>query len=223
MIRFQALAVAAFLGGSSAGLAQSEQTAQTAQAAPGSLAAASSFFKAPPVDGCKITLEELVKGGAHALRGQWILRLGPGEIGLRTAGRIDMQPLPQRSGEVVALAFRNGRLVADSPVAGMLPLTVQDRAPPEPGSGLRAAGAGRGDLPDDAEVFLDELALGDLPCGPEQLLQLRLTAVQDSGTGETRQLRYRLFLIDAARLSGTYSITGPAGRLERGLATLERP
>lgn len=217
MIRYQALVVAAFLGGSSAVLAQ------TAPKAPGSLAEASNFFKAPPIDGCNITLDALVKGGSHALRGQWILRTGPGEIAVRAAGRIAMEPLPQRSGDVVGLTFRNGRLVADSPVSGMLPFAVQDRAPPKPGSGLRAVSVGRGDLPEDTEVFLDELVLGALPCGPDQLLQLILQARQDSGTGEARQLYYRLFLIDAERMSGTYSISGPAGQLERGLVTLERP
>lgn len=226
MFRYQALVVAAVLGGSSAGLAQTAETApsaQTVQTAPGSLAEASSFFKAPALDGCRIPLEDLVKGGAQALRGQWILRKGPGEMAVPAAGRIHMEPMPQRSGELVNLTFRNGRLVVDSPVAGMLPISVRDRAPPEPGSGLRAASVGRGDLPEGAEVFLDEVAIGRLPCGPDQLLQLRLQAALDTATPEPRRADYRLFLIDATRISGTYRETGPAGHITRGLVTLERP
>lgn len=218
MTVLRAFAVAALLGGGPAVQAQTVQGG----AAPGSLAEASSFFKAPPLDGCRITLEELVKGGAAALRGRWILRKGPGEMGLVAAGRVEMLPMPQRTGDVVSLGFRNGRLVAGFPALGFLPAAVRDRAPPEPGSGLRAKSAGRGDLPEDAEVFLDETALGPLPCGPEQLLQLKFRASQDTGTGEVRRHEYRLFLVDQSRLSGTYRETAAPGRLERGLVTLVR-
>ncbi|WP_264213174.1 hypothetical protein [Leisingera thetidis] len=218
MTWMRAAAVAAMLGGCSAVQAQTAQSG----GAPGSLAEASSFFKAPRLDGCALTLEELLKGKSSALRGRWIMRKGPGEMGLAAAGRVEMLPLPQRTGDVVSLDFRNGRLVADSPVLGFLPVAVQDRAPPEPGTGLRAASVGRGDLPDSAEVFLDEIALGPLPCGPEQLLRLNMQASPDTGTGDVLRQEYRLYLIDQSRISGIYRETGAAGRLERGLVTLWR-
>ncbi|MDC0657100.1 hypothetical protein N6L27_03735 [Leisingera sp. SS27] len=193
-----------------------------AQTAPGSLAEASSFFKAPPLDGCRISIDDLIKGGSQALRGQWIVQKGPGEISLKTGGRIEMVPLPQRTGDLLRLSFRNGRLVADSATLGFLPIGVEDRAPLKPGTGLRAESAGRGDLPDDTEVFLDELALGALPCGADQLLRLNLLAERDSGTGEMLRQDIRLFLVDQGRMSGTYRETWPGGRLERGLITLLR-
>ncbi|WP_254604130.1 hypothetical protein [Leisingera sp. ANG59] len=212
------LAVAALLGASSAAEAQTVQS----NTVPGSLAEASSFFKAPRLDGCRISLEELIKGGSQSLRGQWIVQKGPGEIALDTGGRIEMVPLPQRTGDVERLGFRNGRLVADSAALGFLPIGVEDRAPLKPGTGLRAESAGRGDLPDATEVFLDDLALGALPCGADQLLRLNLLAERDSGTGEVLRQDIRLFLIDQSRMSGTYRETGPGGRLERGLITLLR-
>lgn len=222
MTWLRAIALAVLLGCPPAAQAQAQaQTAESARS-PRSLAEASGFFKAPPIDGCAITLEELVKGKSGALRGRWILRKGPGEIGLVSAGRVEMQPVPQRSGEILTLDFRNGRLMAGSPVLGFMPVAVEDRAPPAPGSGLRAESAGRGDLPDDAEVFLDEVALGPLACGPDQLLRLNIAGAQDSGTGHVLRQDYRLFLVDQSRLSGTYSETGAAGRIERGLVTLER-
>lgn len=213
MVWFRVLAAAAMMGGSPAVLAQT---------APGSLAEASGFFKAPPLDGCTITIEDLVKGGSEALRGQWIVQKGPGETGLAAGGRIEMQPLPQRTGELLRLGFRNGRLVADSAVLGIMPIGVQDRAPVQPGTGLRAESVGRGDLADGTEVYLDQLALGALPCGADQLLRLNLRAERDTGTGEALQQDIRLFLIDQSRMSGTYRETGPGGRLERGLITLLR-
>ncbi|KIC29861.1 hypothetical protein [Leisingera sp. ANG-M6] len=218
MTIWRALAVAALLGASPAAEAQTEQS----NAAPGSLAEASSFFKAPPLDGCRISIDDLIKGGSQALRGQWVVQKGPGETGLTAGGRIEMVALPQRSGEVLRLGFRNGRLVADSAALGFLPIGVEDRAPLKPGTGLRAESVGRGDLPDGTEVFLDELALGALPCGADQLLRLNLQAERDSGTGEELRQDIRLFLIDQGRMSGTYRETGPAGRLERGLITLMR-
>ncbi|MBY6065253.1 hypothetical protein KUW17_00730 [Leisingera aquaemixtae] len=213
MVWFRVLAAAAMMGGSPAVLAQT---------APGSLAEASGFFKAPPLDGCTITIEDLVKGGSEALRGQWIVQKGPGETGLAAGGRIEMQPLPQRTGELLRLGFRNGRLVADSAVLGIMPIGVQDRAPVQPGTGLRAESVGRGDLADGTEVYLDQLALGALPCGADQLLRLNLRAERDTGTGEALRQDIRLFLIDQSRMSGTYRETGPGGRLERGLITLLR-
>ncbi|MCB4454528.1 hypothetical protein [Leisingera sp. McT4-56] len=213
MVWFRVLAAAAMMGGSPAVLAQT---------APGSLAEASGFFKAPPLDGCKITVEDLVKGGSEALRGQWIVQKGPGETGLAAGGRIEMQPLPQRTGELLRLGFRNGRLVADSAVLGIMPIGVQDRAPVQPGTGLRAESVGRGDLADGTEVYLDQLAPGALPCGADQLLRLNLRAERDTGTGEALRQDIRLFLIDQSRMSGTYRETGPGGRLERGLITLLR-
>ncbi|UWQ35965.1 hypothetical protein K3552_10530 [Leisingera aquaemixtae] len=218
MTWLRAFVLAVLLGSSPAAEAQTADAARS----PGSLAEASGFFKAPPLDGCTLTLEELVKGKSSALRGRWIMKKGPGEMGLVAAGRVEMQPMPQRSGEILSLDFRNGRLVAGSPVLGFMPVAVEDRAPPAPGSGLRAESAGRGDLPDDAEVFLDEIALGPLPCGPDQLLRLNIQAQQDTGTGHVLQQTYRLFLIDQSRMSGTYSETGAPGRIERGLVTLER-
>lgn len=213
MVWFRVLAAAAMMGGSPAVLAQ---------IAPGSLAEASGFFKAPPLDGCTITVEDLVKGGSEALRGQWIVQKGPGETGLAAGGRIEMQPLPQRTGELLRLGFRNGRLVADSAVLGIMPIGVQDRAPVQPGTGLRVESVGRGDLADGTEVYLDQLALGALPCGADQLLRLNLRAERDTGTGEALRQDIRLFLIDQSRMSGTYRETGPGGRLERGLITLLR-
>ncbi|WP_260000201.1 hypothetical protein [Leisingera caerulea] len=224
MTGLRAIVLAVLLGSSPAAQAQEQEPSQGAGSAksPGSLAEASGFFKAPPIDGCTITLEELVKGKSSALRGRWTLRKGPGEMGLVSAGRVEMLPVPQRSGEILSLDFRNGRLMAGSPVLGFMPVAVEDRAPPAPGSGLRAESAGRGDLPDDAEVFLDEIALGPLACGPDQLLRLNIAGAQDSGTGHVLRQDYRLFLVDQSRLSGTYSETGAAGRFERGLVTLER-
>ncbi|MEW2911658.1 hypothetical protein [Leisingera sp. JC11] len=213
MIWRRALAVAVLLGAAPLALAQT---------APGSLAEASSFFKAPPLDGCRISLEELIKGGSAALRGQWVVQKGPGEIAQAAGGRIEMVPLPQRTGEVLLLGFRNGRLVADSAALGFLPIGVEDRAPVKPGTGLRAESVGRGDLADGTEVFLDELALGALSCGADQLLRLNLLAERDSGTGEALRQDIRLFLVDQSRMSGTYRETGPGGRLERGLITLLR-
>ncbi|MBY6137950.1 hypothetical protein KUV26_00695 [Leisingera daeponensis] len=216
MIRYQALAVAAFLSGSSGVLAQTVQTA------PGSLAEASSFFKAPRLDGCTVPLEDLAKGGAQALRGQWVVQKGPGEAGLAAGGRIEMVPLPQRTGEVLSLRFRNGRLVADSAALGFLPIGVEDRAPLKPGTGLRAESVGRGDLAEGTEVYLDELTLGALPCGADRMLRLNLLAERESGTGKVLRQDIRLFLVDQGRMSGTYRETGPGGRLERGLITLLR-
>ncbi|MBY6054942.1 hypothetical protein KUV33_00695 [Leisingera daeponensis] len=216
MIRYQALAVAAFLSGSSGVLSQTVQTA------PGSLAEASSFFKAPRLDGCTVPLEDLVKGGAQALRGQWVVQKGPGEAGLAAGGRIEMVPLPQRTGEVLSLQFRNGRLVADSAALGFMPIGVEDRAPLKPGAGLRAESVGRGDLAEGTEVYLDELTLGALPCGADRMLRLNLLAERESGTGEVLRQDIRLFLVDQGRMSGTYRETGPGGRLERGLITLLR-
>ncbi len=213
MTFLRALVAAAVLGSA---------PAVQAQTAPGSLAEASSFFEAPPLDGCRISIDDLIKGGSQALRGQWIVQKGPGEISLNTGGRIEMVPLPQRTGDLLRLSFRNGRLVADSATLGFLPIGVEDRAPLKPGTGLRAESAGRGDLPDDTEVFLDELALGALPCGADQLLRLNLLAERDSGTGEMLRQDIRLFLVDQGRMSGTYRETGPGGRLERGVITLLR-
>ncbi|KIC39404.1 hypothetical protein [Leisingera sp. ANG-M7] len=218
MTFLRALALAALLGGSPAAEAQTAQS----NTAPGSLAEASSFFKAPPLDGCRISIDELIKGGSQALRGQWIVQKGPGEISLNTGGRIEMVPLPQRTGDLLRLGFRGGRLVADSAALGFLPIGVENRAPLKPGTGLRADSVGRGDLADGAEVFLDELALGALPCGADQLLRLNLLAERDSGTGEALRQDIRLFLVDQGRMSGTYRETGPGGRLERGLITLLR-
>ncbi|UWQ80619.1 hypothetical protein K3725_06345 [Leisingera sp. S132] len=218
MTFLRALALAALLGGSPAAEAQTAQ----GNTAPGSLAEASSFFKAPPLDGCRISIDDLIKGGSQALRGQWIVQKGPGEISLNTGGRIEMVPLPQRTGDVLRLGFRGGRLVADSAALGFLPVGVEDRAPLKPGTGLRADSAGRGDLAEGTEVFLDELALGALPCGADQLLRLNLLAERDSGTGEVLRQDIRLFLVDQGRMSGTYRETGPGGRLERGLITLLR-
>ncbi|NVK15410.1 MAG: hypothetical protein HWE35_14670 [Rhodobacteraceae bacterium] len=218
MTFLRALALAALLGGSPAAEAQTAQS----NTAPGSLAEASSFFKAPPLDGCRISIDELIKGGSQALRGQWIVQKGPGEISLNTGGRIEMVPLPQRTGDLLRLGFRGGRLVADSAALGFLPIGVENRAPLKPGTGLRADSVGRGDLADGAEVFLDELALGALPCGADQLLRLNLLAERDSGTGEMLRHDIRLFLVDQGRMSGTYRETGPGGRLERGLITLLR-
>lgn len=218
MTLLRALVLAALLGNAPAAEAQTAQS----NTAPGSLAEASSFFKAPPLDGCRVSIDDLIKGGSQALRGQWIVQKGPGEIALNTGGRIEMVPLPQRTGDVLRLGFRNGRLVADSAALGFLPIGVEDRAPLKPGTGLRAESAGRGDLPDDTEVFLDELALGALPCSADQLLRLNLLAERDSGTGEVLRQDIRLFLIDQGRMSGTYRETGPGGRLERGLITLLR-
>lgn len=218
MTYLRALAVAALLGSSPAAEAQTAKS----NTAPGSLAEASSFFKATRLDGCSIALEDLIKGGSEALRGQWIVQKGPGETGVNTGGRIEMLPLPQRTGEVLRLAFRNGRLVADSAALGFLPVGVEDRAPLKPGTGLRAESVGRGDLADGTEVYLDELALGPLPCGADQLLRLNLGAEQDTGTGAALRQDIRLFLIDQSRMSGTYRETGPGGRLERGLITLLR-
>ncbi|MFV1593638.1 hypothetical protein VWZ88_14390 [Phaeobacter sp. JH20_36] len=218
---FQAWGSVVLLGGlvaASGAVAQSDQAAK----APGSLAEASSFFKAPPLDGCRIAFDDLIKGGSKALRGQWFVQKGPGETGLPVGGRVDMQPLPQRAGEVLTLRFRNGRLVADSAVSGVIPIGVLDRAPPEPGTGLRAESVGRGDLADGAEVFLDELGVGRLPCGVEQMLQLRLQSERDTGTGDVLRQDIRLFLIDQTRMSGTYRETGPGGRLERGVISLMR-
>ncbi|WP_424976828.1 hypothetical protein [Leisingera sp. S232] len=218
MILRGVFAVAVLLAGSVSAQAQTDQ----AQTAPGSLAEASSFFKAPRLDGCTISLEDLVNGGSEALRGQWTVLKGPGEIGLSVGGRITMEPLLQRGGEVLRLGFRNRRLVADSPVLGVLPIGVLDRAPVKPGTGLRAESVGRGDLAEGTEVFLDELTLGVLPCGTDQLLRLNLLAERETGTGELQRQDIRLFLIDQSRLSGTYRETGPGGQLERGLITLRR-
>ncbi|OBY24999.1 hypothetical protein [Leisingera sp. JC1] len=218
MTLLRALVMAALLGGAPVAEAQTAQS----NTAPGSLAEASSFFKAPPLDGCRISIDDLIKGGSQALRGQWIVQKGPGEISLNTGGRIEMVPLPQRTGDVLRLGFRNGRLVADSAALGFLPIGVEDRAYLKPGTGLRAESVGRGDLADGAEVFLDELALGALPCGADQLLRLNLLAERDSGTGEALRQDIRLFLVDQGRMSGTYRETGPGGRLERGLITLLR-
>ena len=215
---YLALAFAALMGGSIAAQAQATQDDTT----PGSLAEASSFFKAPRLNGCSIPLEDLVKGGSAGLRGQWIVQKGPGEMSTAVGGRIEMVPLPQRSGDTLSLRFRNGRLVADSPVLGLIGISVQDRGPLKPGTGLRAESVGRGDLPDDAEVFLDEVSLGPLPCGADQLIRLALLAERPTGTGEVLRQEVRLFLIDETRMSGTYIETGPGGRMERGFITLMR-
>lgn len=215
---FLALALAALIGGPVAVQAQVAQDNST----PGSLAEASSFFKAPPLSGCSIALDDLINGGSAGLRGQWILQKGPGEMSTAVGGRIEMVPLPQRSGDTLSLRFRNGRLVADSPVLGLIPISVQDRGPLKPGTGLRAESVGRGDLPDDTEVFFDEVTLGPLPCGADQLIRLILLAERPTGTGEALRQEMRLFLIDQKRMSGTYHETGPGGRMERGFITLMR-